>query len=254
MFPNIFDLTGKCALVTGGSKGLGKAMARGLVEAGADVFISSRHEAELKAALGEILAGTERKGGYRVADMGKRDDAQRLADAAVQHLGKIDILINNAGTNAPQAIDQIDDETWDRVMEVNLNSIMALTRALIPGMRQRKWGRVIHISSIFGVVSKEKRNVYSVTKAGLLGLCKASALDVGGDGITVNVIAPGPFLTDLPMSILSDAEKQAFAGMTALGRWGQPEELVGPMLLLVSEAGSYITGHTLMVDGGYVIR
>lgn len=254
MTHKLFDLNGKVALVTGGSKGLGKAMARGFAEAGADVFISSRHEDQLKAALDDILDGTGRRGGYCVTDMSKRDQVEHLAKEAVRQMGKVDILINNAGTNAPQPIDEITDETWDMLMETNLNSVMVLTRALVPPMRQRKWGRIIHISSIFGVVSKEARNGYSVTKSALIGLSKASALDLGEDGVTVNVIAPGPFLTDLPLSMLTDEQQAQFAKMTALNRWGKPVELVGPALMLASDAGSYITGTTLMVDGGYTAR
>jgi len=250
----LFDLTGRVALVTGGSKGLGLAMARGLAEAGADIVISSRHENELQAALDKILTGTNRKGAYIVADVANRAEVQRLADETLKKMGRVDVLINNAGTNAPQAIDQITDETWDRIMEINLNSIMVLTRALVPQMKQRKWGRIIHISSIMGLVSKEKRNVYSVTKSALLGFARASALDLGEFGITVNCIAPGPFLTDLPMSILSDQEKADFAKMTAMNRWGDPKELVGPALLLATDAGSYITGSCIVVDGGYVLR
>lgn len=249
-----FDLTGKVALVTGGSKGLGKSMARGLAEAGADVVISSRHEDELRPALEEILKGTQRKGKYFVADMSKRDDVKRLAKFAIDQMGKVDILINNAGTNIPQAIDAIKDEDWDAVMEINLNSVMALTRAVVPGMKDRRWGRIIHISSIMGFVSKEGRNAYSVTKSALLGLARASCLDLGKFGITVNCIAPGPFLTDLPGRLLSDAEKKEFTKMTALDRWGQPDELIGPALLLATEAGSYITGQTIVVDGGWLAR
>jgi NAD(P)-dependent dehydrogenase (short-subunit alcohol dehydrogenase family) len=156
--------------------------------------------------------------------------------------------------NAPQAIDAITEETWDRVVEVNLTSAMLLTRELVPPMKERRWGRVVHISSIMAQVSKEKRNVYSATKAALIGLARASALDLGPYGITVNCLAPGPFLTDMPMSVLSEAEKQAFADRTALGRWAQPRELVGPALLLCSDAGSYITGQVLFVDGGYLAR
>ncbi|MBN9517155.1 SDR family oxidoreductase [bacterium] len=251
---NLYDLTGRVALVTGGNKGLGKAMARGFAEAGADVVIASRHGDELKAALDEILAGTNRSGVYFVADMSVRGDADRLAKAALERFGRVDVLVNNAGMNAPQAIDAIDDATWDRVVEVNLSSCMALTRALVPQMKERRWGRVVHVSSIMGQVSKERRNVYSATKAALIGMAKASALDLGPFGVTVNCVAPGPFLTDMPMSVLSDAEKQAFADRTALGRWGQPRELVGPVLMLCSEAGSYVTGQTLFVDGGYLAR
>src|SRR5439155_6672250 len=129
-----FKLTGKVALVTGGSKGLGKAMARILAEAGADIIISSRTEPELRAALDEILTATGRKGKYIVADMSKRDDVKRLAKASLDAMGRVDILVNNAGTNKPQAIDQIDDDTWDEVLEINLSSVMVLTRALVPQM------------------------------------------------------------------------------------------------------------------------
>lgn len=249
-----FNLSGRVALVTGGSKGLGKAMARGLVEAGADIVIASRNEAELARSLDEILTGTNGRGKYLVADLSRREESPRLAKAAIAAFGRVDILINNAGTNRPEAIDAISDETWDEVIELNLSSVMALTRAIVPDMKSRRWGRIIHISSIMGFVSKEKRNVYSATKSALLGLARASALDLGEFGITVNCIAPGPFLTDLPMSVLSDSEKKIFADRTALGRWGDPKELVGPALLLSSDAGSYITGQTLVVDGGYLSR
>ncbi len=250
----LFDLTGRVALVTGGSKGLGKAMARGFAEAGADVVISSRHEEELKRAAAEIAEGTKAKVVYFVADMTKRDDVRKLADSALAAMGKVDILVNNAGSNKPQAIDKITDEDWDRIVELNLSSCMALARALAPQMKQRRWGRIIHISSIMGLSSKEERNAYSATKSALLGLARASALDLGPFGITVNCLAPGPFLTDLPGTLLSDAEKKTFAVRTALGRWAEPRELAGPALLLASEAGSYITGAVLVVDGGSLVK
>jgi NAD(P)-dependent dehydrogenase (short-subunit alcohol dehydrogenase family) len=251
---NLFDLTGKVALVTGGSKGLGKAMARGLAEAGADIVLSSRHEAELRTALEEVLRGTGRRGAYFVADMSKRGAAEELARAALGKVGRVDILINNAGTNKPEAVDAIRDQTWDEVLQINLTSVMALTRALVPQMKARRWGRVLHVSSVMAFTSKEGRSLYSATKAALLGLARASALDLGTHGITVNCLAPGPFLTDLPASVLSDAERQLFADRTAVGRWGDPRELVGPALLLASDAGSYITGQALVVDGGYLAR
>jgi NAD(P)-dependent dehydrogenase (short-subunit alcohol dehydrogenase family) len=253
-FPTPFDLTGRVALVTGGSKGLGKAMARGLAAAGADVVISSRHENELRPALDAILAGTGRRGHYVVADMAKREDVKRLADEAVRRMGKVDILINNAGSNTPQQIDAITDAVWDNLIELNLTSVMALTRALVPGMKERRWGRIIHISSIMGFVAKEGRNAYAATKAALVGMARASALELGPFGVTVNCLAPGPFLTDLPLSLLSQEERDAWSKVTAVGRWGDPEELVGPALLLASAAGSYITGQTLIVDGGFTAR
>jgi len=250
----LFDLTGRTALVTGGSKGLGKEMARGLAECGADVMICSRSEEELTAAATEIDSAGPGKVAWRVTDMCDREAVDQLASDTVAELGKVDILINNAGSNSPQPIDEIDDETWDRIVELNLTSIMRLTRAVVPGMKERGWGRIIHISSVLGVGSKPARNVYSATKAALIGLAKASALDLGPHGITVNCIGPGPFLTDLPMSLLSDAEKEEFSRMTALNRWGNPRELAGPAIFLSSEAGSYVTGEILLVDGGAFSR
>jgi NAD(P)-dependent dehydrogenase (short-subunit alcohol dehydrogenase family) len=254
MIHELFNLSGRVALVTGGSKGLGKAMARGLAEAGADVVISSRHENELQQAIAEITAELPVRGKYFVADMTRRDQVEHLARAALESMGRVDILINNAGGNCPQEIDQITDADWERILELNLTSCMVLTRALVPQMKQRRWGRIIHISSIMGLASKEGRNVYSATKAALIGMARATALDLGAHGITVNCLAPGPFLTDLPGRILSAEEKQVFADRTALGRWGEPRELVGSALLLASEAGSYITGATLVVDGGTLCK
>ncbi len=250
MKSNQFDLAGRVALVTGGSKGLGKAMARGLAEVGADIIISSRHEEELKGALREILEGTGRRGTYVVADLAHREDVDRLSTAALQFLGRVDILVNNAGSNIPSIIEKVRDEDWDRIVQLNLSSCMALTRALAPAMKERRWGRIIHISSVLGLGGKGARSAYCATKSGVIGLARAGAIDLGPHGITVNCISPGPFLTDLPMSLLSDAEKKVFAERTALGRWGEPHELIGPILLLASDAGSYITGTTLVVDGG----
>lgn len=249
-----FQLVGRVALVTGGSKGLGLAMARALALAGAEVLISSRNQNDLQSASAMITEGTNQSCAWHVADMADRAAVRGLGEWATRQHGKVDILVNNAGTNKPQAIDAIDDQTWDSVMEINLNSVMALTRALAPGMKERRWGRIVHIASIMAVLSKEKRNVYSASKSALLGLCRASALDLGPFGVTVNCLSPGPFLTDLPASILSEQEKKAFSDHTALGRWGSPEELTGPLLMLVSEAGRYITGSNLVVDGGFTIR
>ncbi|MCB1087711.1 MAG: SDR family oxidoreductase [Verrucomicrobiae bacterium] len=251
---DLFNLEGRVALVTGGSKGLGKAMARGLAECGANVMICSRKEDELAAAKAEIEAGLDVRVEYRVTDMRDRADVDALAAETLEKFGRVDILINNAGSNKPQPIDEVDDSVWDEIIELNLTSIMRLTRALVPQMKERKWGRIIHISSVLGVGSKPGRNVYSATKAALMGLAKASALDLGPFGITVNCIGPGPFLTDLPMNLLSDAEKKEFSDRTALNRWGEPRELAGPAIMLASEAGSYITGEMLLVDGGAFSR
>jgi NAD(P)-dependent dehydrogenase (short-subunit alcohol dehydrogenase family) len=254
MSRNLFDLNGKVALVTGGSKGLGKAMARGLAEAGAEIFITSRHENELRSALDEILKDTGRRGRHAVADMSSRQDVERLARSALEEMGRVDILVNNAGTNIPQPLEQIRDAEWDQIMETNLHSVMVLARALAPAMKERRWGRIVHISSVMGLISKEGRAAYTATKAALIGVTRTWALELGPFGVTVNCIAPGAFLTDLPMRLLSEREKEEFTRYTALGRWGDPAELVGPVLLLASDAGSYITGTTLVVDGGWLAR
>ena len=251
---DLFNLKGRSALVTGGSRGLGKAMARGFAECGAKVMICSRNETELQSAAREISDRLDAEVRYVVTDMAIRDEVDALAAAALEAFGTVDILVNNAGVNTPQPIDEITDEAWDRVLEINLTSIMRLTRALVPAMKAQRWGRVIHISSVLGVGSKPAHNAYSASKAALMGLAKASALDLGPHGITVNCIGPGPFLTDMPMSLLSEAEKEEFSNVTALKRWGQPRELAGPALLLASEAGSYITGEMLLVDGGAFAR
>ncbi|MDF1815159.1 MAG: SDR family NAD(P)-dependent oxidoreductase [Verrucomicrobiales bacterium] len=251
---NLFDLSGKSALITGGSRGLGLAMARGFAECGADVMICSRKEEELKAAVAQIQDGLDSKVAYRICDMADREAVDSLAKETVMELGKVDILINNAGINVPQPIDEIEDEIWDTQIEVNLTGIMRLTRALVPQMKERKWGRVIHISSVLGVGSKPARNAYSATKSAVIGLAKASALDLGPHGITVNCLCPGPFLTDMPMGLLNEKQKQEFSDFTALNRWAVPRELAGPAIFLASEAGSYVTGTALLVDGGAFAR
>ena len=246
----LFDLSGRVALVTGGSKGIGRAIAGGFAGAGAEVFLCARTEEPLRKAAEEIRRESGVRVEYTTADMAVRADVKRVAREALEELGRVDILVNNAGWNVPQAIDEIRDEDWNHVVELNLNSVMAMTRAIVPQMKHRGWGRVIHMSSVMGLGSTAKRNVYSATKAALIGMARASAMDLGPFGITVNCIAPGPIATEMPMSILSQQQQDAFSARTALGRWGRPDEIAGPALLLASEAGSYITGACLVVDGG----
>ena len=250
MYEKIFDLTGKVALVTGGSKGLGKAMARVYAEHGANIMICSRNAEELAAAAAEIGDGLSVRVEWMMADLSQRGEAQRLAEETLQRMGRVDVLVNNAGSNVPQRADQITDEAWDRIIELNLSGIMRLTRALLPQMMERQWGRVIHISSVLGLGGKPGRNVYSATKSALIGMARSTALDMGPYGVTVNCISPGPFLTDLPLGVLTDEQKQEFTNRTALKRWGKPEEIAGLALLLGTDAGSYITGATLLIDGG----
>jgi gluconate 5-dehydrogenase len=177
-----------------------------------------------------------------------------LAETAVARLGKVDILINNAGSNEPQPLEETTDASWDRIVELNLSSCMRLSRALVVGMKERKWGRIIYTSSIMALASNPARGAYSATKAALVGMIRAYALELGPANITVNCVAPGPFLTDLPLNLLNQQEKDAFASRPALRRWGEPRELVGPILMLASEAGSYVTGATIVVDGGTLCR
>jgi NAD(P)-dependent dehydrogenase (short-subunit alcohol dehydrogenase family) len=185
-----------------------------------------------------------------VADLSRREDVVSLVDAVSSAFGHVDILVNNAGSNNPQVIDSIDDAQWDEIVQLNLSSCMALTRAFVPGMRAEGWGRVIHISSIVGLCGAPARSVYAATKAGLIGMSRAQALELGESGVTVNCIAPGPFLTDLPATKLTQEQRDVIGSRTALKRWGNSQELVGPALLLASEAGSYMTGTVVVVDGG----
>ncbi len=245
-----FDLSGRTALVTGSSKGIGRAIAEAFAAAGANLFLCARNEGPLRETAEAIRKQSGVRVEYTVSDMAQRADVERTARAALESLGRIDILVNNAGWNVPQAIDEIRDADWDYLVELNLSSAMAMTRALVPQMKERRWGRVIHISSVMALGSTAKRNAYSATKAALIGLCRASALDLGRHGITVNCIAPGPIATEMPMSILSKEQQQSFAARTALDRWGATGEVAAPALLLASEAGSYITGTCLVVDGG----
>lgn len=214
------------------------------------MLISSRSAEELQAAADYIQQGLSTRVEWMVADMSDRAQVAALAAAAEQRLGKVDVLFNNAGINNPQPIDEITDEVWDRNVEVDLTACMAMMRALVPGMKRRQWGRIIHTSSVLGLGGRLHRNVYCSTKAALIGLTRASSLELGQYGITVNCVCPGPIMTDMPMKLLSPEDKQKFVDRTALGRWGDPAEVAAPVLMLASQAGSYITGQTLVIDGG----
>ncbi|NNF47265.1 MAG: SDR family oxidoreductase, partial [Desulfofustis sp.] len=155
MIQDLFDLNGKVALITGGSKGIGMAMAHGLARAGADIVINSRSQEEMDAAMDYILGGTGRRGHSVVADLFNRDDTARLAREALNTMGRVDIIVNNAGTNIVNPVDRIVDEDWDRLLELNLTAPMILVRELAGQMKERKWGRIVNISSIFGLCAKE---------------------------------------------------------------------------------------------------
>lgn len=254
MSASLFDLSGRKALVTGGSKGIGEAIAAGFVRAGADVMVAARSEEPLRAAAARMAAAGPGRVTCRVTDMTRRGEVDALADAAIDELGQVDILVNNAGSNTPQTLDELDDATWDRLVELNFTSALRLTRRLAPAMAERGWGRVIYIASILGSAGAAARSAYCGTKAAVIGMSRAQAIELGPRGVTVNCISPGPILTDLPRATFSAAQRETFAGGTALGRWGEAAELAGPALLLASEAGSYVTGADLVVDGGALIK
>lgn len=254
MTNTLFDLTGKSALITGGSKGIGEAIAFVFAQAGADVMISSRTESDLRSTVDRIAEVASGNVFSNQTDMANRDDVDALGQAAISKMGKVDILVNNAGTNIPEELHELTDSSWDKMMEVNLTSCVRLARCLSVPMSERGWGRIIYIASIMGSVGASGRSAYCASKAALIGTSHAQALELGQSGVTVNCISPGPILTDLPKQALSQAQKDKFTDVTALARWGEPHEIGGPALLLASDAGSYITGSNLTVDGGVTIR
>jgi NAD(P)-dependent dehydrogenase (short-subunit alcohol dehydrogenase family) len=254
MLNHLFDLSGRSVLLTGGSRGLGKAMASAMVHAGADIMIVGRDAATLARAANEMKRTSDGKVEYAAGDLTVRRDLDTIVDSALTSLGKIDILVNNAGSYLGEPLIEINDANWDHLLELNLTSAMRLTRAIAPGMIERKWGRIIHVASILAMASRLGSASYSATKAALVGMTRASALELGPLGVTVNCLAPGAFNTTSPDVTPTPRQKENFAVGTALGRWGQPNELAGPALLLASDAGSYITGSVLVVDGGALCR
>ena len=250
---NLFGLAGRVALISGGSKGLGKMMAKGLATAGADVVIASRNEADLLSAASDIEHGTGARVFHVVADLGRRSEAQRVAERARDLAGPIDILINNVGINLVQRVEEITDDAWDDVLELNVGAAMALTRAVAPDMCSRRHGRILNISSISPCRPLEGRGAYATAKAALLGLTRATAVDLGRYGVTVNSIAPGFFPTGLTELLLAETVKREYVERAALGRVGEAADLIGPVLLLVSDAGAFITGQTIAVDGGWLL-
>jgi NAD(P)-dependent dehydrogenase (short-subunit alcohol dehydrogenase family) len=254
MLKELFNLSGRTALVTGGSKGIGKAVARGLAEAGANIAISARHEDELKKATAEIGEGLDMQVESFVADMCDRAAVKKLAADVLAKFGRCDVLFNNAGSNKPQPLVESTEEAWDNIVELNLTSCMLLSRELAPSMIKNKWGRIVYTSSIMGLASNPARGCYSATKAALIGMARAQALELGPHNITVNCLAPGPVATDLPMSLLSPEQKKIFAERTAVKRWGQPVDMVGPVLMLATQAGAFITGNVILADGGILCR
>ena len=249
----LFDLSGRSALVTGGSRGLGLQMAEALGEAGAKVIVSSRKVADLEQAVGHLRErGIEAD--FIVADASKEADMQRLADDAIARLGRVDILVNNAGASWGAPAEQYPVESWDKVMNTNIRGIFLLTqrigaRSMLPARR----GRIVNIASIAGLrgnASFLKTIAYNTSKGACITFTQALATEWGPSGITVNAIAPGAFRTKMTEGLFSSVGADQIADNVPLRRTGDDEDLKGLVLLLASDAGKHITGQVVAVDGG----
>ena len=250
-----FRLDGRVALVTGGARGLGLTMATALAEAGADIAISGRSLQACEEAAGGISTATGRRAEAFRADVTSAADVDMLAGRVESSLGKIDILINNAGINIRGSIQDLSESDWDAVIDTNLKGPWLCARAVGPRMVQRGWGRVINIGSILSVIAMPGRTPYACSKAGVVGMTRVLALEWAGTGVTANAICPGVFGTELNRPLMNDAVKyKEFVAQIPMGRWGEVHELAGAAVYLASDASSYMTGSSLFVDGGWTAR
>ena len=250
-----FRLNGKVALVTGGARGLGRAMATALAQAGADVAVTGRSPGSGEESATFITATTGRRCRAFAADVTVAADVDRLVSEVEGEFGQIDILVNNAGNNIRGAVDQLTEADWDSVIDTNLKGPFLCSRVIGPGMVRRGWGRVINMGSILGAVALPGRAPYASAKAGVINLTRVLALEWAGTGVTVNTICPGPFATEMNRQLLDDPVKyQEFIKLIPMGRWGELEELWGAVVFLASDASSFVTGSALFVDGGWTAR
>lgn len=247
-------LSGKAAVITGASKGLGKAMALALADAGAQIALVSRNQRELEGVAAEArnLGATAE---VFVADVTDEGQVNRLADEVSSRLGRVQILINNAGINIRKPSTEFTLADWRAIMDTNLTSVFLVCRAFVPRMKGQGYGRILNLTSIMSHVAIAGRTAYAASKAGLLGFTKALALELVADKITVNGISPGPFATELNKPILENPEANAqFLSKIPLGRWGQVEEVGQLAVYLCSDDAGFITGTDILIDGGWTAQ
>lgn len=248
---DLFDLSGKVAIVTGAGRGLGRSMALALAAAGADIAVSSRTSAELNTLCDEARA-LGRRASAITADCTVEADCNRLVEQTVESFGRLDILVNNAGMNIRKPVLELSLAEFQQVLSLNLEGYFLCARAAGRVLVPQESGKVINISSIMGRVALATQAAYASSKGAIEQLTKVLAIEWAPANVQVNAIGPTYFETELTRPLFEDQERQEFiASRTPMGRWGQPHELAGAVIFLASQASDYVTGHTLVVDGGW---